>query len=55
MTNIGELVKTFMDDFNAATPAIRIDKREYATLEFFKWELIRDEIRKFDAETETND
>lgn len=58
MSNIGENVKTFMDDFNTVAPGIRSAKREYATFEFFKWELIRDETRTLDAqaeEAETND
>jgi hypothetical protein len=55
--NIGELAETFMKDYKAASSAIRSAKREYAIFEFYRWELIRDEIRKFDeqAEVDTND
>lgn len=50
MSNIGGEVKTFMDDYSASEQNIKTAKREYALFEFFKWETIRDEIRKIDSE-----
>jgi hypothetical protein len=57
MTDIGELAEIYMKDHKAASSTIRSAKREYAIFEFYRWELIRDEIRKFDeqAEVDTND
>jgi len=48
MTTVREEVETFLDDYRAAPPATKNAKREYALFEFFKWEAIRDEIRKID-------
>ena len=50
MTTVREEVETFLDDYRAAEPAIKNAKREYALFEFFKWEAIRDAIRKIDIE-----
>ena len=50
MTTVREEVETFLDDYRAAEPATKNAKREYALFEFFKWEAIRDEIRKIDIE-----
>ena len=48
MTTIQEEVKTFLEDYRAAKQDIKSAKREYVLFEFFKWESIRDEIRKID-------
>ena len=50
MTTIQEEVKTFFDDYRAAEWNVKTAQREYALFEFFKWESIRDEIRKIDME-----
>ena len=52
MTSIKEEVNTFLDDYRAAKQDIKSAKREYALFEFFKWESIRDEIRKIDREAD---
>ena len=52
MTSIREEVETFLDDYRAAKHDIKSVKREYALFEFFKWESIRDEIRKIDMEAD---
>ena len=52
MTSIKEEVETFLEDYRAAEQAIKSAKREYVLFEFFKWESIRDEIRKIDMEAD---
>lgn len=52
MTTVAEEVTTFMEDYKAAESVIRNAKREYSLFEFFKWEAIRNEIRKIDMEAD---
>lgn len=52
MSTITEEVETFLDDYRAAPNSIQNAKKEYALFEFFKWEAIRDEIRKIDIGAE---
>lgn len=50
MSTIGEAVENYIKDYRAADKETRKGKRNIALIEFFKWELIKDELTKIDEE-----
>ena len=50
MTLVREEIGKYIDAYRVPDSAIRIEKRELALREYYKWEAIRAGIRKIDME-----
>jgi hypothetical protein len=50
MSTTGEAVEKYVKEYRAADKVTREGKRNIALFEFFKWELIKDELIKIDEE-----
>jgi hypothetical protein len=47
---LGKEVEKYINDYRESDTITRDARRRVASLKFFKWELIRDEIKKIDKE-----
>ena len=50
MTTMRDEIAIYLDEYRASEPAIRNGKREVSLFEYYKWEAIKDGIRKIDLE-----